>query len=235
MNWESLYLPPDPLLWQGHLDAPPQSYFYQHIHLMDLLSQTPQKTAPITFAILGFKCDEGAKRDLGRPGAIEGPAAIRKRLARLPVQKPDIHCYDVGNIVCTNHDLEKSQQALAEVIATLLAQNIKVIILGGGHELAFGHYQGIKTIYPPEKKIGIINFDAHFGLHPLAPSYRGSAKTTFYQIAKMHQVEKRHLDYNCIGIQHAGNIHQLFELAKEFKTQFILADDLHQGLQEKCF
>ena len=27
----------------------------------------------------------------------------------------------------------------------------------------------------------------------------------------------------------------MFELAKEFKTQFILADDLHQGLQEKCF
>jgi formiminoglutamase len=37
-----------------------------------------------------------------------------------------------------------------------------------------------------------------------------------------------------IGIQHAGNIRQLFETAKKYNTNIILADELHQGQQQKC-
>jgi formiminoglutamase len=235
MNWESLYVPPDPRIWQGRADIPSDSCFYQHIRLLNLLAQEPEKTADITFAILGFKCDEGIQRDLGRTGAVEGPIAIRQRLAKLPVQKPSIHCYDAGNIICTDHDLETSQQALAEVVSFFLAKGIRPIVIGGGHEMAWGHYQGIAKVIPREERLGIINFDAHFDLHPMEPSHRASSSTAFYQIAQSHQAEKRRLDYNCIGIQHAGDIRQSFDIAKKFKTKFILADDLHQGLQEKCF
>lgn len=234
-NWESRYLPPDPAAWQGRIDIPADSCFYQHIRLLNLLSEKPQKIAPITFAILGFKCDEGVQRDLGRTGAVEGPTAIRHRLAKLPVLKPSIACYDAGNIICTDHDLESSQQALSEVIALLLEQNIRPIVIGGGHEVAWGHYQGIAKVYPKQKRLGIINFDAHFDLHPLAPSHRGSASTAFYQIAEAHAADHRHFDYNCIGIQHAGNIRQSFEIAKKNNVKLIFADEMHQGQQEKCF
>lgn len=235
MNWESRYLPSDPTTWQGRVDIPADSCFYQHIKLLNLLNQEPKKTAPVTFALIGFKCDEGVQRDLGRTGAFEGPAAIRQRLAKLPIQKSNIHCYDAGNIICTDHDLEASQAALAEVVAMLLKQDIRPIIIGGGHEVAWGHYQGIAKIYPPHKRLGIVNFDAHFDMHPLHPTHRGSATTTFYQVAESHAAEKRHFDYNCIGIQHAGDIRQSFDIAKKHKVKIILADDLHQGLQEKCF
>lgn len=235
MSWESRYVPPDTRIWQGRADIPSDSCFYQHIRLLNLLAQEPEKSAAITFAIIGFKCDEGVQRDLGRVGAFDGPTAIRQRLAMLPVQKPAIHCYDAGNIICTDHDLETSQQALADVIGFLLTKGICPIILGGGHELAFGHYQGITKIFPKEQRLGIINFDAHFDLHPMQPSNRGSASTTFYQIAQSHLAEQRHFDYNCIGIQHAGDIKQSFDTAKKLKVKHILADELHQGLQEKCF
>src|SRR3990167_8600635 len=102
MNWESRYLPPDPTAWQGRGDLPPDSCFYQHMRLLNLLTQKPEKTAPIVFALVGFKCDEGVQRDLGRVGAFEGPTAIRQKLAKLPVQKTNIHCYDAGNIICTD-------------------------------------------------------------------------------------------------------------------------------------
>ena len=233
MSWETYYQPPDPSIWQRHADAPKVSWFSQQIRLLNILSQPLAKTAPVTFAILGFKCDEGTKRDFGRVGAFEGPIAIRQRLAKLPMQKPAIHCYDIGNIVCANHDLEASQAALAEVIAMLLKQHICPIIMGGGHEVAFGHYQGIAKVYPAEKRLGIINFDAHFDMRP--SHHHGSATTSFYQIAQAHQQQQRHFDYNCIGIQHVGNIRQSFDIAKKYGVQFILADDLHQGLQEKCF
>ena len=73
MNWESRYLPPDPSLWQGRMDVPADSCFYQHMRLLNLLEQSPEKTDSIAFAIIGFKCDEGIQRDLGRTGAVEGP------------------------------------------------------------------------------------------------------------------------------------------------------------------
>ena len=235
MNWESRYVPPDPRIWQGRADIPSDSCFYQHMRLLHLLSQEPVKSAEVTFAIIGFKSDEGVQRDLGRTGAVEGPIAIRQRLAKLPVQKQNIHCYDAGNIVCTDHDLETSQQALAEVVSFFLAKGIRPIVIGGGHEMAWGHYQGISKIYTPEQRLGIINFDAHFDLHPMHPTHRGSSSTAFYQIAQSHLAEQRHFDYNCIGIQHAGDIRQSFEIAKKLKVKHILADELHQGLQEKCF
>jgi formiminoglutamase len=235
MNWQTRYLPPDPIVWQGRDDLPFDSCFYQHVRLLNLLEQMPEKTADLTFAILGFVCDEGVQRDLGRIGAAEGPAAIRQRLAKLPVQKPSIHCYDAGNIVCADYDMEASQEALAEVIAMLLDHHIRPIVIGGGHEVAWGHYQGIAKSYSANKRLGIISFDAHFDLQPLFPSNRASATTTFYQIAQAHRQQKRHFDYNCIGIQHASNIRDSFELARQFNVKHILADDLHQGLQEKCF
>lgn len=235
MNWESRYLPPDGTAWQGRNDIPDGSCFYQYVKPLNLLTRRPEKTSQITFAIVGFKCDEGVQRDLRRSGAFEGPTAIRHRLAKLPIQKPNICIYDAGNVICTDHDLEASQRTLAEVIAMLLEQNIRPIVIGGGHEVAWGHYQGIAKIYPPQKRLGIINFDAHFDLHPMDPTHRGSAETTFYQIAEDHRSAQRHFDYNCIGIQHAGNIRQLFDLAKKFNVKIILADELHQGLQEKCF
>ncbi len=234
MNWESRYLPPDPAAWQGRADVPSDSCFYQHMRLLNLLTDKPVKTADNTFAIVGFKCDEGIQRDLGRTGAFEGPTAIRQRLGKLPVQKPDIHCYDAGNVICTDHDLEESQKALAEVVAMLLAQNIRPILIGGGHEIALGHYLGIAKTFP-QKRLGIINFDAHFDMFSLHPSNRSSASTTFYQIAEDHRLHGRHFDYNCIGIQHAGNVRQSFDMAKQYNTKIILADELHQGLQEKSF
>lgn len=235
MNWESRYVAPDPAPWQGRSDSPADSCFFQHIKLLNLLSDKPQKTAPLTFALLGFKCDEGVQRDLGRTGAFEGPTAIRQRIAKLPIQIPSIHCYDAGNVICTDHDLEASQAALGEVVEKLLAVEMIPIVLGGGHEVAYGNFLGISKTLAIEKRLGIINFDAHFDLQPLQPSMRSSSKTTFWQIAHLIKEQKRQFDFNCIGIQHVGNVRQTFELAKKKHVNVILADELHQGLQEKCF
>lgn len=169
----------------------------------------------------------------GCSGAFEGPAAIRQHLARLPFQKSHIRCFDAGNIVCSDHDLEATQKALGELVTLLLSRNIRPIILGGSHEVAWGLYQGIAQAYSGAMRLGILNFDAHFDLFP--SQNKGSATTVFYQIAEAHKENHRQLDYNCIGIQHVGNIRQQFEIAKRLHSKVILADELHQGLQEKCF
>lgn len=234
MNWETAYSPPDANCWHGHEGIPAESCFFQLAQGINLRDEIPKRSTNIAFALLGFKCDEGARRDHGRTGAAEGPAAIRQKLATLPIQKTNITCFDVGDITCNNQDLEQSQAALKDVIALLLEKNLRPIVLGGGHELAWGHYLGIAEAYSQENKLGIINFDAHFDLNP-ANAGLGGANSSFYQIALEQQKNHRHFDYNCIGIQHAGNIRKQFAIAKKLKTKLILADEMHQGLQEKCF
>jgi len=233
MSWHTRYLPPDPHQWRGRPDTPPASSFFQVIQIMNLLEgEFPAVTQP-SFAVVGFRCDEGVRRNTGRVGAAEGPAAIRQALSRLPVQKQNFSIYDAGSITCADGDLEEAQHALGTIVALLLTHNIQPIVLGGGHEVAWGHYQGIARAFP-DRTLGIINFDAHFDMRPLLPNNQGSSGTPFLQIAQSHQSAKRRFDYNCIGIQHAGNIRQFFETARHYDTKVILADELHQGQREKC-
>lgn len=234
MEWQARYLPPDHNPWRGRDDAPPGACFFHHTQLINLLTSHLETYDKPTFAFIGFKCDEGAQRDLGRTGALEGPMAIRQRLAKLPLQKKDVKLIDVGNIVCTDHDLEASQRALGDIVAMLLEKNIRPIVLGGGHEISYGHFLGIAKHYPADKRLGIISFDAHFNLHSTESNNRASSTTAFYQIAKTCEAEKRDFDYNCIGIQHASNIGQSFEDAKAFNTKVLLADEMHQNQPEKC-
>lgn len=233
MSFRTRYLPPDPNQWRGRADTPADSSFFQTMRILNLLEGKFYKGNQPSFALVGFRCDEGIKRNHGRIGAAEGPAAIRHTLAKLPVQQQNVHIYDAGSITCVDGDLEASQQALGEIVGLLLKHDIKPIVLGGGHELAWGHYQGIARVFP-QSNLGIINFDAHFDMRPLLAHGKGSSGTPFLQIAEAHAANHKRFDYNCVGIQHAGNIRQLFETAKHYDTKIILADELHQGQQEKC-
>ncbi len=233
MSWMTRYLPPDPHQWRGRTDTPPASSFFQIIQMMNLLEEKSFQVTPPSFAIIGFRCDEGIRRNHGRIGAAEGPASIRHALGHLPIHKQDFHLYDVGSISCADGDLEASQKALGEVIEYLLEHDIQPIVLGGGHEMAWGHFQGITRKFTQEN-LGIINFDSHFDMRPLLDKGHGSSGTPFLQIAMAQKSAKRKLDYNVVGIQHAGNIRQLFDTARHYQTKVILADELHQGQHEKC-
>lgn len=230
--WNTCYVPPDSLQWKGREDTSPLSCFFQITQMLNLLKPPSISLDLPTFAFIGFCCDEGIRRNHGRVGASEGPSALRQSLAKLPIQKQDFHCYDAGNIVCADGDLETSQKVLGEAVKIVLRMGMKPIVLGGGHELAFGHYQGIESAFP-DKNIGIINFDAHFDMRPLAENKKGTSGTPFLQIAHACQQNHNRFDYNCIGVQHAGNIRQLFETAKKHQVKFLLADELHLGQLEK--
>lgn len=228
MDWETRYLPCNEDIWHGRIDAPAHSSVFQQVKIIDLLKHNRPLFASPGFALLGFQCDEGAARDLRRVGAVEAPRAIRRRLANLSLHlKNPINLYDVGNILCTDHDLESSQKALAQVTNMLLDQGITPIIIGGGHEVVYGHYLGLTPHIKPKTMLGIVSFDAHFDLHPLAPSHRASATTAFYQIAKDMELKQHACGYACIGIQTYANTPSLFEVAQQLHVPYLLADDIH--------
>ncbi|MBB6214407.1 formiminoglutamase [Anaerosolibacter carboniphilus] len=221
--------------WQGRIDSE-SNYdtfrWHQWIQPMDLRKDnlTPF-TGKLGFAFIGFCCDEGVKRNKGRTGAANGPQSIRRELSNLPCRfTQEVKLFDAGNIYCENCTLEESQALLANAVEKLLGLNLFPIVLGGGHEVAFGHYHGIlnhvkKTNHKPN--IGIINFDAHFDLRPYPNG--GSSGTMFRQIADHCEEQQLNYSYFCVGVQKHSNTIDLFKTADRLGGEYILAKDIIDG------
>ena len=153
--------------------------------------------------LLGFPVDEGVQRNGGRVGAAQGPDAIRAILYRLtpvdPTSGQDIRTLaplDLGNLrpLAT---LEESQAALGFLVGQILEAGAVPIILGGGHETAFGHYLGYCNagIRP-----SIVNLDAHLDVRPTNGGL-GTSGTSFRQAIEHATNPLAPGGYACLGIQ----------------------------------
>jgi len=219
---------PDKTLWQGRIDSGAMERFYQRILMKsyaDFVSM-PVALQP-TITILGFACDEGVKRNQGRVGAKEGSNALRQALANYPLhgQAENLDLLDIGNIICLQDDLEVSQQALAEMVRQIIDKGCFPLILGGGHETAWGHYLGLHHKYQ-KSNFAIVNFDAHFDMRTLVNN-QGSSGTSFLQIAEYRQQNGVAFDYYCIGIKASSNTSSLFEMAKKWDVKHLTCDEIY--------
>ncbi|TCO77426.1 formimidoylglutamase [Marinisporobacter balticus] len=222
----------DEKVWQGRVDSE-SNYdafrWHQWIETIDLRKDHLEPyTCKIGFAFIGFCCDEGVKLNKGRVGAAEGPYSIRKKLASLPCSfTKDVKLFDAGDIFCENCTLEESQSVLSKAVEKILSLNLFPIVLGGGHEVAFGNYNGVLNYLEKNRnkpKIGIVNFDAHFDIRPYPDG--ACSGTMFRQIAD--QCKEKELDYSyfCLGVQKRGNTIDLFKTADSLGVQYILEDDV---------
>lgn len=177
-------------------------------------------------ALLGFCSDEGVRRNKGRTGAKNAPDQIRKALANLPYNpEQQTTICDFGNIILENENLESARTEQTECVSELLRNNYLPVILGGGHETAFGDFLGMASRF---EKIGIINIDAHFDLR--IPAEKSTSGTPFFEIANFCAENNRAFHYFAIGIQPAGNTRALFRRAEELEVKTILADEVHIDL-----
>ncbi|WKB82359.1 formimidoylglutamase [Cellulophaga lytica] len=216
---------PESSLWKGR-SSQEKLYLHEKVICTDKLQKGHLKT----FAILSYACDEGVKRNQGRVGAVTGPEAIIRQLAKMPNHlKKETQLLDVGTVFCVDNDMELAQQTLANTVTTLLENNTFPIILGGGHDIAYGHYNGILNAVEKHKTIGIINFDAHFDLR--ANTNGNNSGTPFYQIAKDCKANHTTFNYLCLGIRDDANDASLFKTAKELGVTVIKNEEfnLHQS------
>lgn len=225
--WEKIYQAPNSANWMGRDDALPNSCFFQVVQCHDLQVKFDSSHQQPAFALLGFACDAGVKRNQGRIGAKEGPDVIRRALGALPIKRMPLVIYDVGNVICHDDELEAAQSALGDVVEMLLQHHITPIILGGGHEVAWGHYQGVARELD-EKALSIVNFDAHFDIRPLLMHDRGSSGTPFLQIANDRLAKKQSFDYTCIGVQEIGNTAALEQTANRLHIHTVHAEEIHE-------
>ncbi|MFT4940954.1 MAG: formiminoglutamase [Paraglaciecola sp.] len=209
-------------LWQGREDTEEGQNGLRWHQVINSQQHT------LNCSLLGFECDLGVAANKGRVGAAKGPNAIRHALANL-AWHADCALYDAGNIVAETH-LADAQDHYAQQVAKNLNENTLVIGLGGGHEISWGSYQGLVQHLAADsnKKIGIVNFDAHFDLRN--PSKNTSSGTPFRQIAEYCQTHNKPFHYACLGVAESSNTSALFTYAKQTKTRYLL--DFHCHLKK---
>jgi formiminoglutamase len=172
--------------------------------------------------LVGFPTDEGVRRNGGRVGAAQGPEAIRRVLWRLT---PDAEQHeeftrllretaDLGDVPVTG-DLEADQDRLGRVLAPHLTRGAVAVVLGGGHETAYGHFLGYAHA---GRRVHLLNWDAHMDVRPLKDG-RGHSGSPFrqalehpsgacqgYTVAGLNppSAARAHLDYLA---SHGGEAH----------------------------
>jgi len=208
-------------VWRGRVDAaegPLGARWHQKVS-----SLVPG--APPGIALVGFACDEGVRRNQGRVGAAAGPRAIREALARMPWHQ-ESPVYETGDVVCADGNLEAAQKQLSQAVYDAIFARQRPLVLGGGHEAAWGSYVGLVNVVERIDKsmqIGIVNIDAHFDLRADAEPNSG---TSFAQIAGWCREIERPFRYMCLGASEAANAPALFDRAKRFMTEWRLDTDL---------
>lgn len=207
---------------------------YWHQQLTFSCIEKTQNNNSNSIGIIGYECDEGVKRNQGRIGARKGPKSIRKKLGKLPFHLKNKNIIDFGNVICVDDYMEDCQRALSKSISTLIKNKVFPIAIGGGHDIAFANFNGIKDAikHSPKNKIGIINFDAHFDLRNI--KNKSNSGTPFNQILN----QNKSASYFAIGIQQQSNIKELFELADKNKVTYVSnldCETFNDNLKEKLY
>ncbi len=203
-----------PQRWSGRDDGPGPEHARWHSVIRPW---SPDRPAAGAAVILGFASDEGVRRNGGRIGAAAGPPALRAALASPCAPGPELR--DGGDVL-VGEDLEGGQVLLAEQVAAVLRTGALPVVLGGGHEVAFGSYLGWSATSDPgpaSERWGILNVDAHFDLRE-APAYvrhavppggprRGGGGTGF--------------QYAVVRISRANNTRALLDTAAALAVPFL--------------
>jgi formiminoglutamase len=153
--------------------------------------------------VIGFPQDEGVRRNGGRVGAAEAPREIRRWLYRLVpwdcetgADLAALRPLDLGDVRIEG-SLEETQAALGEVIGAVLRSGAVPVVVGGGHETAYGHYLGYVAAEFP---VGVVNVDAHLDVRPLIDG-KGHSGSPFRQMMEHPTRPLPGKCYVCLGVQ----------------------------------
>jgi formiminoglutamase len=184
--------------------------------------------------IVGFPQDEGVRRNNGRTGAAEAPNQIRQWLYRLTpwdgmsqvslIGHPPL---DIGNIRIQG-SLENSQNDLGHVIANVLKTGAVPIVLGGGHETAYGHYLGYVA---SDVVVGVINIDAHLDVRPCVDGL-GHSGSPFRQAMDHPARPLPGSRYSCLGAQPQSVSRAHYDFVHEKGGVVAWCGDLRNSLSE---
>jgi formiminoglutamase len=215
----TLWRPVSEQVWQGRDDSAEASNAKRIFQTIQQQAQFAPASSGI--ALLGFACDEGVKRNHGRPGAAQAPDVLRKALANMASHQGHEQLADLGTIEVEGDGLEAAQRALSDAVTTCQHSGMHTLVFGGGHETAWAHGRGVLDAFPHER-VAIINLDAHLDLRK---AERATSGTPFRQLAHYCAEQSRAFQYACFGVSRAANTQALWDEAERLNVT--LVEDLH--------
>lgn len=179
--------------------------------------------------LIGCPTDIGVGRNKGRRGAAAGPRALRRALANLPARfASGLELVDAGDIEPAGDDLEGLSEGLSRLVRAVAASGGFPIVLGGGHEIAYGVHRGLEAaardlgLASPE----VLSLDAHLDLRPAGPPGTPLNSGNMWSlIASERQARGGSLSYAVAGIQRSANTDSLFARARDLGAEVLLARD----------
>ncbi|OFS42058.1 formimidoylglutamase, partial [Achromobacter xylosoxidans] len=135
---------------------------------------------------------------------------------------------DAGDVASEGDQLEDAQERLGLAVADLLRQGARPLVLGGGHEIAWGSFQGLARWLADRGDDGpvlVLNLDAHFDLRTGRP---GSSGTPFDQIAHYCEAHGLALQYACLGVSRLANTPALYARAAEVGAVWVEDRDMQE-------
>lgn len=192
---------------------------------------TPSLTTETKLVLMGFGEERGVARNRGRTGQAAAPDRVRRALYKLPASHFELNrelgvgaLADLGNVdlgVHTGHSLEDAHDRLTQIVADLVSKNVLVVVIGGGHDLAFATGCGLRQVY---SRTGLVNFDAHLDLRPVLTE-RNSG-TPFYQLVERFPNLAAH--FVEVGIQPNANALAHYRYAKERGISVVPLSELRE-------
>jgi formiminoglutamase len=141
--------------------------------------------------VLGCPQDEGVRRNNGRAGAANAPAAIREQFYKLTPFNINKRIFDLGDVPL-NGSLEEAHDVLTSVVAQVLRDGKRLIILGGGNDISYADGRAMADVFGVNEWIAV-NIDSHLDVRADQPRNSGTpyrqlleekllAPTSFYEV-----------------------------------------------------
>jgi len=127
--------------------------------LGELVLRNEEDYGASEIVILGCPQDEGVRRNNGRPGAANAPAAIREQFYRLTPFNIRRRLFDLGD-VRIGATLEETHETHAKIVSSVLADGKRLIVLGGGNDISYPDGCAMAEVFGAENWLAI-NVDSH--------------------------------------------------------------------------
>ncbi|GMV37777.1 MAG: formimidoylglutamase [Fimbriimonadales bacterium] len=159
--------------------------------------------------VLGVPDDRAVVAIGGRPGANRGPSEIRRAWFRMTLgdrnQLGRFHIADVGDVRLLD-TIEETHLRVENIVKWLFANtSARVLLLGGGHDIAYPHFAGLIDCCKHQKRVGIVNVDAHFDVRPVVEGINSG--TAFWRLLEKGDERFRGHELVEFGVQYHSTSH----------------------------
>lgn len=172
-----------------------------------------------TCVILGVPQHLGVERNGGRPGAAEGPTAIRSWLRRMAtsaivdaVRHRQLTVIDAGDLYTEGKTLQQIHDEQHDAVLEILEHGMIPIVLGGGHDIAWPTIRAMDAVADVHgTSFGVVNIDAHADVRPLKDGGLAHSGSPFRQMLETDISNLAAGAFLEVGLQHhavaAAHVH----------------------------